>query len=223
MPAINLQQGLEALYTFDSIDTDGQRNRLLDRSGHGRHGDLQGGVTTGVSSPVGEAYSFDGSDDVVTAGSTTIDETGTFSVGVFFKAPSDGKGDLVGLGNRNQGGWFLRSDTVNSKIFLETTTVQNGGFQSAETTAVGERWQAVTAVYDGGQFSVRNHTENATGTEGIGDITSASVDLLVGKANGSSSEIYEGEIAHVALWGRPISGTEREHYSRMTDRMVSYL
>jgi hypothetical protein len=64
-PTIDLQRDCELFVDFDTDYFDSQRDKILDRSGNGRHPVASGGPTLGANGPDNfEAVSFDGSDDL---------------------------------------------------------------------------------------------------------------------------------------------------------------
>ena len=60
MTQVNLRKGLLGQWTFDDADIDSVRDRIHDRSGYGYDGVMEGGITTGIASPLGNAVSFSG-------------------------------------------------------------------------------------------------------------------------------------------------------------------
>lgn len=76
-PAVTNQYGRNAVwsecyaaYCFSS-DPSAAAPQLIDRTGNGRHGTTEGGMTSGdlISTPTGRAWAFDGVDDAVALGS----------------------------------------------------------------------------------------------------------------------------------------------------------
>ena len=75
--------GLVGYWSFD--ETSGT---LYDYSGYNNNGTSYGGVTYGVQGKVGNALSFDGSDDYIDCGSdeSLAFGTGNFTIGLWIKA-----------------------------------------------------------------------------------------------------------------------------------------
>lgn len=218
MTILDLQDGLEAWFSFDTFDTDSQRNRLLDRSGHGRHGDLSGGVTTAVESPIGEAFSFDGSDDEAAA--TSVDVTDR-TIAALLKVDTSaigGTGREI-FGDSNNGGWFVKPD---SNVFaLPETGGNNYLFDgNGYGNFADDTWHfVVTTTESNGaaRYIVDGEVLELAPNQGSLDIE---VPLRIGRgANGFSAF----DIAFFGAWSRVLSDAERDHIRRLTNRRVSRL
>jgi hypothetical protein len=219
MTSINLRKGLEVWYTFDSVDTDSQRNQLRDRSGNGRHADLQGGVTTGVSSPVGEAFSFDGSDDKLEYyGTVPSDDITIF----FLIKPRN-------LDNGNYDRWFnnqqvdiFQQDNENSVNFR--LSGPGGSNEDVKRTPIDEGVYS-TVIVDYNSFTtiqrvtVDGNTDINSGISGRSATTNHYLQFA-DDGNGNEAQI---DLAAFGIWNRVLSDAEHAQLLNMTDRMVSYL
>lgn len=220
---IDLQKGLEALYTFDNADTDGQRNRLLDRSGNGNHGDLNGGVTTGTNSKVGEAYSFDGSDDNVTSSNfqgwvnNLNDE---FSVFVLFKVNS--LSSTSGVLNSGQGPLSIGVETDGSIRCAVNYTDAGNDFYADGSVSTAE-WVTASVVSSISEGSIitrqGNDVINLRTPNGTNYVKK---DYITMGADAFGNNL-SGNIAAAGFWTKALSKSEIEQLNRQTDRMVNYL
>jgi len=96
----------EAYYTHDNSNTSGGNS--LDISGNNNDGTLNGGVTTGVSGIINEAYSFDGVDDYVNYSQRAPQSsTQPFSYSIWFKHNNLGS-DIYGFLMQRREGSFPR-------------------------------------------------------------------------------------------------------------------
>jgi hypothetical protein len=79
---INLYDGLELLYYMDSDFVDFGSNTISDMSGHGRHGDVNGGITFGENGLNDlKSANFNSSSEILTSG---IDDFDNFNTLTFF-------------------------------------------------------------------------------------------------------------------------------------------
>jgi len=231
MSEMNLQRGLQAYYTFDGADTDSQRNQIRDRSGYGHHGDLNGGVTTGVTSALGEGLSFDGTDDWVDTGmndSVAFDVQDSFTLFAAAKPSFTGEnstGNIFGKGIHsgsygisayNSGRiWAGVRDTDDNKAIISAghPDGQLGIFvleYSADKMEVrlwvdGELNGTDTASFTGSFTDPRNLT--------LGDTS-----VVQG-----TQVYYTGEIHAAGIWNRLLSPSEIQSLSRTTARRVAHL
>lgn len=230
MPAINLQHGLESLYTFDTLDYDGQRNIVRDRSGHGRHLSLTGGVTTGVQSPVGQAASLDGADD---SGYWDGEYPNHANVTVAALIRADGSSGAL------QGDSGIVSHTRNTGGISGGWAMEHDGFTFADANGDTVKFEDVySPLVDEWEFRVvrvddtdgwtdlwQNGDQKARKTYPTPRSSPGAYGIGVGVEDpeNPSRRWYPGEIAFAASWRRLLSVAEIQHATRMTARRVSYL
>lgn len=213
--------GLIAYYTFDGKN---MMPNVRDLSGQANHGNLTHGGSGTSTTPgkIGQALSFDGSDDYVgVANNTPLQITGDMTISTWFRlrsTPSNGAG-LVSVG--------ISGETLDTNILyqlsIDTTSGNdikigheyNTGTDQISTfdtnLSLGE-WYHITAVRDttaltwtlyingvpfsGGPYTFTNNTEG--GSTGI---------FAVGRY--ASTNIYiPADMDDVRIYGRALSASE---------------
>jgi len=215
---INLYDGLEALYYFDSDYFNNGSNEISDQSGHGRHAEASGGPTVGVNGPAGfEATSFDGIDDQFDPSGITVfsDKSYTNAAlvnGKYNKVYSQhrGAGDRV---NFRSGSDFLRYGYADS----------NGDFYDIKFSPLSDfedRWILLVNQYDESTDTHRFYADGQTKTSRGDGFTVADSGqnnhYTIGSNYDGSGIFFDGEIAYVARWSRALSTTEIEQLDRLT-------
>ncbi|WP_206750505.1 hypothetical protein, partial [Halorubrum sp. SP9] len=121
--------------------------------------------------------------------------------------------DIVGYGNRNQYGWFMRE--TDGAVNLEMTTQEDGGFDAVSVSAPNNQWNVTIARYNG---EIRDITNNDGYTfDSFGrTIVDGTPQLIIGRTEGSSFEAFNGDIAVAATWSRALSDTEIEYLNNVT-------
>jgi len=219
-PTINLQKDLELWVDFDTTYYDGQRNRVQDRSGHGRHPAASGGPTFGQQGPNSfEAVSFDGVDDFFNTNTRLgADEQSVFAIVKPAAADLDGNQHEILDGSGNSGytlgfnnkriGWALE-DGTNSTVGVGRS-VSSG------------KWYSVAGIWDlkriklfvnGVMSDKKPLTTHNQGT----------VDTIIGSNNVRSGSFINGEIATVARWHRVLSDAEIQALNNLTGPRRSQL
>lgn len=218
MSQINLQDGLEALYTFDDVDYDGGRGIYRDRSGNGRHLTLNGGVTTGQSSPVGEAASFDGSDDYGSA-PAPLTNNSPYAVGVIFNADSVSSNQYLIDTNDGTNGWVIEVTSAGNLRFRHRD--DTGVSQEVKTAIQSNKWYRGLAWWDGSDIHL---TVNGTlsDTASVSTHNPPTVNAAVCN-NGGGGLLFGGDIAFAGVWSRSPTSSEVTFFNQLTARQVSLL
>jgi hypothetical protein len=222
-PTINLQKDLELWVDFDTTYYDGQRNRVQDRSGHGRHPAASGGPTFGQQGPNSfEAVSFDGVDDKFSYRSPTSFDFSVSTIFCLFKANNSDRGDgPLGVNQR-----FVEIDHAN-RAFVTYNDSSNTSIKYPDCgSVVGGNGTQNEWIY----FILRRDLPNGliqTLTED-GELfdertaagTQATNDRIV---LGEGFDNLKGEIAFFAFWERFLSSAEIQAVSRLTGPRRSQL
>lgn len=231
MTVIDLRSGRVAWYSCDDVDVDTQRNVLRDRSGHGRHMAMSGGVTTGAPSPVGDALSADGSDDELTAGTGHDLADTEITCAALFKqdsATTDHTNDYASLiyGGRGQSSGGGSDDGFSlgvngQRIRFEVGDGSDGTWFDGGSTTLGA-WHLAIGRYDGATGQVfldfEAGDQKDIALSGIGD-TISDFKLLHDPNTGH----FPGDIAFAGVWDRALSWPELQELGRMTGRQVMRL
>jgi len=224
MTGANFQNGLQAYYTFDKADTDQQRNILRDRSGYGRHATMEGGVTTGGSSPVGEAFTFDATDDRLSTG-VKFTHTGPTTAFMIVKAGSE-NGEYQNMASDGgSGGLQFAYDNADNWKF---------GFMDGDSNLVAAtvsggnptEWKRLLGYWDGDTIFFHRYDNKFDdgydlSTTPLSTVSEPTSDLTIGANNNSAH--FDGSLAMFARWDRLLTRTELEQLKRVSARKVSNL
>jgi hypothetical protein len=136
--------GLVGLWSFDGPDV---TDKVYDRSGQNHHGGFTGGATSSakVVGKMGQAFNFDGADDIVDTGSEFIGTgPGTFSAWIY--ARNDGENGLGSIID-NRGVVFGLGATFSGAVsFSSDSGITNA--TGANGSIAYNRWYHVTATRD---------------------------------------------------------------------------
>jgi len=222
MTELNLSKGLEALYTFDAPDFDSQRNHMRDRSGHGHHAVASGGPTLGVESPVGEAASFDGSDDYFDTGDPLAAEEQT----VFAVVNFDDLNDRVVAGTSRlsadgDDGYQIWAKGGTRLIFQIADGVDGSNTQASWSTDRTGEWLRLVGRWTGEEVQLIANGE-LKDSKPETTHTQADTNTKIGVRQGDDLN-YKGDIAVFGRWSRSLTWSEIQEINRMTARRVSRL
>ncbi len=195
-----LGDGATAYYEFE--ETSG--TVAGDSAGADNNGAYLGGVTLGQTSALaglGRSAGFDGTDDRVRIPDSAIFDYGTggFSIELWYKAGTSGRGDLITY--KGSGGDFgLHSSSQNAN----TLSVYHNDFRISNAPTIALGWNYIVATRTaGGAISLYvNGLLAQTGT----DVESMNIasDLLIGaNHNGDPSSpalLFQGNIDEVAFY-----------------------
>jgi len=224
----SLRRGLELLATFDSDHTDAGNGVVKDFSGKERHLQASGGPTYGQASPVGEAVSFDGTDDeFVTEDADDITSTDKRTAVIVAKWDGGNAGADKGVyllgGNFTFG---FRNPSVD--VWRVEAADSNGSFENITWVEKEDEYVRLLAEWDTGTLRFVNLSNGSL----IGSKSFANDGLeneepkkrVVGNEDDIGGDApFSGDISFVAEWSRTLSDSEIDELGRMTDRMVSKL
>ncbi len=207
---INLYDGLEALYYFDSDYFDTQTNKLKDKSGHGRHAEASGGPTVGVEGPNDfEAASFDGSDDDFNYQQKSEQEQ-TISVLVKSNGYPNKRHTIVEYDSVPNGYHILYSFGD-----IEFRFPDSSGNLTIETSNTPtDVWKLYTGLWDGGTVQLFEDNTLVASAPSTSHNTSSRVRANIGSSGGSN--YWNGDIAFAGRWSRALSDTEIEYLNSLT-------
>ena len=208
---------LKGYWSFNGDDVSG--TTAYDRSGSGNNGTLTNGPTK-AAGIAGQALSFDGTDDYVTAGdSASLSPTSALSVSFWVKVTGTVTGDLRGLVIKSVSGqrsWALLTTTTGGIRFYVADNNSDGGSNygnSSGQTIVQNRWAHVTAVFDGsgGSNAERakvyvdgiQQTMTFTGTI-AGSLVDSTAAVEIGRSTYTGTNL-PGLLDEVRLYNRALS------------------
>jgi len=197
-------EGLVAWYPFNG--------NADDESSNGLDGTVDGAeLTEDRTGAASNAYAFDGTDRISTAGSLFIGQTAlTFSAWIQSDNPAPYS---VLLSEWPAGGATFKLDHSVTDEFLRFDLITSDGFHSASVdfaTSQWAEWSHFTAVYDGTTIQLYLDGE-AVGAPApaSGSISATAGEMLIGdEANNSAP--FQGRLDDIALWGRALTAAEIE-------------
>ena len=212
---MNLQKKLVGHWSMDDADTD--NGYLRDRSPYGNDGELLGGVATGTAAPIGEAYSFDGTDDIVQAPhSSSLNIEGEFTLTAWAKQPSDtdsNADNILSKGDNDSFRWRLSSSGTPWLLLVEDGTGDYNSSRDTDYSVTQDEWHhhAVSVVFDGnGGGEIRFYLDGehrTTNSHSIEPLATTTKDLQIGTYDGSN-EFWEGDLSDVRIYNRLLSHNE---------------
>lgn len=201
-----LQKGLVGHWSMNQEDTD--NGKIRDRSAYDNHGTLNGGVTTGNPSPVGDSYSFDGSNLITTSKSFSKD-TVTISAWAFPTVnPSNqtSYAKIVNCGSGGSSNIFIQIDNNNVWDFGIRDGSSSTQEISTSVTATKDKWRHLVLTYDGSTLNAYiDGTKNVSLSTSVSIVNSSNYNIA---ANESGKQHFEGNISDARLYNRALSESE---------------
>ncbi|OGZ43466.1 MAG: hypothetical protein A3C84_01945 [Candidatus Ryanbacteria bacterium RIFCSPHIGHO2_02_FULL_48_12] len=197
-----LRSGLVGYWSFDAGDV--AKNTAYDRSGQGNNGTLTNGPTP-AAGKLGQALSFDGSNDYVGAGA--LDVVGNITISAWVYPRSYGgasKGRIVDNSLNVAGYKFVINnvDTTNGYVFAA-----NGVDSLAPNSATFNVWQHVVAVCD--TVSVRIYVNGILKSTSAPNCPATSnTSLHIGDSLNLAPRQFDGLIDDVRIYNRALSSDE---------------
>jgi len=219
--AINLYDGLEALYYFDSDYFDNGSNEISDQSGHGRHAEASGGPTVGVEGPRSfKATAFDGTDDLFSAESTfPQDHHSEFTIAVIVRTNKDIdiNSPIVSFGNGDRT-WFEYRQAFNNWDWAYNDV--NGNYNSGPgniNVASDGTWEFLVGGFEpvdetSGYFRTRSLTTGGFSR----DLMNDELQEAGGSIHINKNSTYSTAISFVAAWSRKLNRAEENTLGRLS-------
>ena len=204
----DLQKGLIGHWTMNSADTDG--STIRDRSAYDNHGTLNGGITAGVSSPVGEGFEFDGTSGTYVQTTSKPTSLTTATIFAWVKTTQDaehgiianyagGGGSHIGIRTESGGVFSVYADDGSTAAWqLEHPKVINDG-----------DWHSVCLVFEANStLSIYVDEEDPESQSiSVGEIN-PSVEFQIGNDQAGSHSEFHGSISGVRVYNRALSQSE---------------
>ncbi|MFA6315415.1 MAG: LamG domain-containing protein [Candidatus Paceibacterota bacterium] len=209
----SLTTGLIGHWTFDGKD---MLQNVADKSGQGNNGKIIGqAATTTAAGKIGQALSFDGSDDYVDLGTaSTYDlSSGSFTLSAWVKT-TDTDGPILSRINTptNYVGWEWNiskgasySDPGKPSFYTDDTWI------SANSTVNDNKWHHIVVVHEvTGSLTTFYKDGVADGSATINNPYTTSHLLAIGLRQGDASfpQMYQGSIDDVRIYNRALSVPE---------------
>ena len=209
-PTSLVPNGLVGYWTFDGANTNWTANTTADVSGHGNTGTLVGmaPATSAVLGRVGQAYSFNGTNQYIALGNVLNFATSPYTVSMWAQH------------RLLAGGWYTRMFSVEGNsgtcASIATDVNNNNLISFAVNTKVGlgvsvtnaSQWHYYTMTWDGTTMTVyvdgvKQGTSSATG----GTFNCLST-VDIGRYAAAAMDYYSGSIDDVRIYNRALSATE---------------
>ncbi len=214
----NSGKGLVAYWPF----SEGTGTITTDATGNRNNGTLTNGPTWGTGK-YGNAVTFDGVDDYVSASSASsvnFQETSPFSVSSWVKTTSSATQSIASTWSYQvSSGWhFEMNDGTAGAIYFGIINGIGNSYRMARSTATtfnDGAWHLAVATYDGSQSSagIKLYIDGVSSAAvSIGDTSPGSLanaNLNIGKIGGGSvPEYFNGSIDDARIYNRVLSAQE---------------
>ncbi len=206
-----LSSGLQVHWTFE----DRVGSTVLDMSGHGRHGTVDG--ATFVSSSWGEAISFDGVDDrVIFSGFTDTDVfggvDGDFTISVRAKVDDVDRYNNLCRGCGPMASLFMGTSNLGPRFYANLYDQSTGlkTWPMSSESLVDDTWVVMTMVVDGGVGTKYYLDCELDANEPEPDVGLYDYDYTRLGEGTTSGNWFDGQIDDVRVWSRKLSEAEIE-------------
>lgn len=206
-----LAKGLAGRWTLDDRETQGGTTR--DRSAYGRHGTLNGGVTTGVSGKIGEGFSFDGSDDIVNVGNNLPQSSPLTICGWIYIDSNHGSTEACVIGNYDGNGLIFRTRPDNTDE-IELWFGSSG--HTGGTVSERDQYVHIAATWNGSDVILYKNGSQVATISTTDTITSTTNDFrLASRGDSDTRNDLLGRLDDVRMYDRVLSSDE---LSRLYER-----
>jgi len=188
-----ITNGLVGLWSFNGPDIDG--NEAYDRSGQGNTGTIIGAVP--INGKVGQALSFDGTDDWVDITDSPTYENVSFSAWVYYR----GSPDYAAIVSNGDG--ILRN-----VVFYNTTFMVHDGSWREVTGLPINTWRHVALTFIGSTKELTLYVNGVQRYNGIGTAYSNGGFSTIGAYDGGSAWFFNGLIDEVRVYNRALTAQE---------------
>lgn len=198
-------------WRFD--DADVASNTLNDRSANDLDGTISGGVTTGVSGKIGQAFEFNGTSGYVTGvAGTSVLKTTPISVSAWIQvaAPVSTGGVFASLGHGAvpYTGFIIEARTTNQVMFGT-----EGGNATQEVPVFGclpfARWVHYVAVFDDSTLTLyRDGSVVYTAPANFAAISYGSYPVVAGRHPFFMNRYFKGRLDELAFWTQALTPAE---------------
>jgi hypothetical protein len=202
---------LKGYWSFNGKDISG--TTAYDRSGAGNNGTLTGGptVTTGK---VGQALSFDGSDDYVTIpNATSLNSTAQVTVSAWIKRSGIGtrqffvsKGNATTVASTQ---YWLELTAGNVLVFELASGSTEHKLTSSFVLTDTQGWHHVVGTYDGTTQKIfLDGVQDTTTSTWSGALNSVNNDLVIGNRSAGYDIPFNGKVDEVRVYNTALTAAE---------------
>ncbi len=208
----SLDYGLVGHWTFDGADIGLSGTTAKDRSGQNNHGTLTGGPLQAIGR-IGQALSFDGSNDYVDLG-TGLDQNGEVTMSAWIKADDISTNRQSVITNSSSAGTAadysldINRTTGRVSVLRSSTAVSVTGNQTLQAG----KWYHIVGVISGssGNWTVSVYVDgvldkSATDTNNANGTNQTTA---IGRQGAFNGRYFNGPIDDVRLYNRALSAGE---------------
>ena len=201
----DLTPNLQFHYSFDDADTNA--THITDSTG--QHDGTITGATTGVAGLLGEAYDFDGTNDIVNSNFDTNSTLEDFTISIWVKSADTTQTAKV-FGNYDTGTEYLYLGHHASLGWISESRDSNSASVGATTSNTRDtNWHHLVLRRDSSNNNYTVHKDNALLHE-KSDTRTGHFDggnAIIG-AFSTSADYFDGLIDEVSMWNRVLSDDE---------------
>jgi hypothetical protein len=172
-------------------------------------GSNNGTLTNGVGylPNNGGTFDFDGTDDYIDCGNSSVFNFTTTTISCWFRKSQDSlyKG-LVDKGRDGYGAWSLNVDEVYSTATFKANISGTGRAITALSTYDNNTWTNVVGVFDGTNLMIYQNGVLSNSASYPGSMNTNSTSVRIGAAN--DGLYYNGDIANAKIYNRALSAAE---------------
>lgn len=214
---VNLQKGLIGCWTMDGVDL--IEGVMKDRSGFDQHGVINGNITKGHESPLGEACEFDGENGSIDMENNSW-ATEQISIVMWAKKHVDSgtENDYAIFSTDGEDNDLLFQFTSDRLRFWGRTSPESGTRRDIDFK-VG-KWYHIAVVYEYGDETVYFYVDGEEyPTDGDQFGMCGRETLHIGERTGNS-RTFDGQISDVRVYNRTLSQKEIKILYNMRNRRV---
>lgn len=214
-----LSDGLVGYWKMDdaAVDTEGESS--TDSSGNGNTGTLYGdngvgdngtGMNCTASGKFGTGCNFDGTDDYVNLGNSSILNPTRITITAWIKFNSIPYTNQIAI-DRSASYRLIDPDVNSSKLsarFATTNVNWGNGTLAGNTTLSANTWYHVAFTYDGSYARVWLNGIEDGSVAASGDLVTANGNNIIGNYNDLIQYWFNGSIDDVRIYNRALSGAE---------------
>jgi hypothetical protein len=212
--------GDEKLWISATNDNTGTSTAFDDQSGNGNNGTASGTLVVADTSEGGSyAFDFDGVDDYIDTGSTTVHQNTVFSYAFWLNASASNSGTEGTAGSYETSGGkrgplaaSLLGDNKLTWLYMSLGTVYNSA-QSLKSSGdvYDSTWRHVICEFDGDNNEVKIYIDgslDSSKTASVPDIVNISTALKFGAGSGGFTD---GKMDDIRVYNRVLTQSEITH------------
>ncbi len=217
--------GDEVLWLSATNDNTGSSTAFDDQSGEGNDGTANGGTLVVADTSEGGTYAFDfdGSNDYINTGSTTVHQNNVFTYSFWINASASTSGTDGTAGSYESGGGvnsrgpLACSISGDNKLTFLYQSLGNSFNSAQRIDSVGDvydsTWRHIACVFDGDSNEVRVYidgTLDSSKTSSVPSTVNISTSLKFGTGSGGFTD---GRMDDIRVFNRTLSQAEVTHLS----------